>query len=145
MENFVIFPWVADVYPAAQDCVGGLSTLDGASVGIAVHAGCHAADDVDSGVGEFPGVEACRFLPVLRAGSRAHDGHRRDLVFRETAFYKEGCRAVFIWKKPGRIVRVAFRDDADVLLCQAGKLLPPYGFIFSRLKEYLRASLCEDS
>ena len=30
--NFVIFPWVADVYPAAQDCVGGLSTLDGASV-----------------------------------------------------------------------------------------------------------------
>lgn len=36
MENFVIFPWVADVYPAAQDCVGGLSTLDGASVGIAV-------------------------------------------------------------------------------------------------------------
>lgn len=38
-ENFVIFPWVADVYPAAQDCVGGLSTLDGASVGIAVHAG----------------------------------------------------------------------------------------------------------
>ena len=32
MENFVIFPWVADVYPAAQDCVGGLSTLNGASV-----------------------------------------------------------------------------------------------------------------
>ena len=114
-------------------------------MGIAVHAGCHAADDVDSGVGEFPGVEACRFLPVLRAGSRAHDGHRRDLVFRETAFYEEGCRMVFIWKKPGRIVRVAFRDEADVLLCQTGKLLPPYGFIFSRLKEYLRASLCEGS
>ena len=145
MKNFVIFPRITDIYPASQNRVGGFPALDRAPVGTAIHSRRHAADNVDSRIGKFPGIKSGRLLPIFRAGSGADNGNRRDLVFRKISLYEKRRRAVFIWKETFRIVCVSFSDKADPRPFQPIKFLQPCRFLLSCLQKDRHALLCENS